>query len=544
MLYSAADRLGMVTSLKDDNSLILIVDDTPHNLQVAGEILGRQGYGIALAQGGSQALEFVEKHKPDLILLDIMMPEIDGFKVCQTLKENIETRSIPVIFLTARAQVEDIVKGFELGGADYLVKPFNDKELVARVRSQLELVRLQEILRNKNRKLVEEIRLRKQRDRDFVGFEHGAYMGVMVGNIAHEFNNLLQVILGFGELVAEKIQHDEELSYLQSSVLEAGRKASRFVGQLMNFAERNNTRKIETLELSGFLEDRLSLFRSIFPEEVSFELVLPDYPLYANADCGELALVLTNLFMNSNRAVKEGGKISVVLEKIEVSETFLRDHSLENGREFARFSVQDNGRGMESHLIEDVFDPFFSFHKENSIGMGLSVVKAIIKKLGGVIEIESNRDMGTCFVFYLPTCRSASEQTKMRFSGISSSAGNGEVILLAEDEAHVIAFEKRILEKAGYKVLTAIDGEEAVNVFRQNSADISLVLMDIGLPKKSGIQVGKEITDLSPETPIVYCTAYNDRRFEELADIAVIIQKPFEREEILQLIKKTIVANA
>lgn len=535
----------MVTTLKqDDNSLVLIVDDTPHNLQVAGEILGRQGFGIALAQGGAQALEFIEKHKPDLILLDIMMPEIDGFKVCQTLKENIETRSIPVIFLTARAQVEDIVKGFELGGADYLVKPFNDRELVARVRSQLELVRLQEILRNKNRKLVEEIRLRKQRDRDFVGFEHGAYMGVMVGNIAHEFNNLLQVILGFGELVAEKIQHDEELNSLQGSVIEAGRKASRFVQQLMNFAERNNSRKIETIELSGFMEDRLSLFRSIFPEHVTFELNLPDYPLYANADCGELALVLTNLFMNSNRAIKEGGKISVFLEKIAVSEGFLRDHSLEQGVEFAKFSVQDNGNGMESHLIEDVFDPFFSFHKENSIGMGLSVVKAIIKKLGGVIEIESNRDTGTCFVFYLPTCNSAAEQNRYRGKGLTSSAGNGEVILLAEDETHVIAFEKRILEKAGYRVLTAIDGEEAVEVFQKNVADISLVLMDIGLPKKSGIQVGKEIADLSPDTPIVYCTAYNDRRFEELADIAVIIQKPFEREEILQLIKKNIVANA
>ncbi len=160
---------------QEENSLILIVDDTPHNLQVAGEILGRQGYGIALAQGGSEALAFVENNKPDLILLDIMMPEIDGFRVCQTLKENIETRSIPVIFLTARAQVEDIVKGFELGGADYLVKPFNDRELVARVRSHLELVRLQEILRNKNRKLVEEIRLRKQREKDFVNRKSGRF---------------------------------------------------------------------------------------------------------------------------------------------------------------------------------------------------------------------------------------------------------------------------------------------------------------------------------------------------------------------------------
>jgi DNA-binding response OmpR family regulator len=528
---------------QEENSLILIVDDTPHNLQVAGEILGREGYGIALAQGGVQALEFVERQKPDLILLDIMMPEIDGFKVCQTLKENIETRSIPVIFLTARAQVEDIVRGFELGGADYLVKPFNDRELVARVRSHLELVRLQEILRSKNRKLVEEIRLRKQREKDFVGFEHGAYMGVMIGNIAHEFNNLLQVILGFGELVAEKIQEDVELSSLQGSVLEAGRKASRFVGQLMSVAERKNRRKVETIEVVSFLEDRMSLFRSIFPEYVTFDLHLPEAPVYVNADCGELALVLTNLFLNSNRAVKEGGRIVVNLEKVCVNESFLHEHSLENGDEFVRMAVKDNGGGMESHIIEDVFDPFFSFHKDNSIGIGLSVVKAIIKKLGGVIEIESNRENGTCFVFYLPSAKIDSESGK---NGVRPTAfsGNGELILLAEDELHVINFEKRILEKAGYKVITACDGEEAIRVFKENANEVSMVLMDIGLPKKSGIQVGKEIASISPDTPVVYCTAYNDKRFEEMADIAVIIQKPFERDEILHLIKKTIVSNA
>lgn len=528
---------------QEESSLILIVDDTPHNLQVAGEILGRQGYGIALAQGGGEALAFVEKNKPDLILLDIMMPEIDGFRVCQTLKENVETRSIPVIFLTARAQVEDIVKGFELGGADYLVKPFNDRELVARVRSHLELVRLQEILRNKNRKLVEEIRLRKQREKDFVGFEHGAYMGVMVGNIAHEFNNLLQVILGYGELVAERLQEDPELSTLQSSVLDAGRKASKFVGQLMNFAERKNQRKVETIEMSSYLEDRMSLFRSIFPEYVSLDLLLPDYPVYVNADGGELALVLTNLFMNSNRAVKEGGKIQVRLEKMDVTESFLHVHSLDSGREFVRISVQDNGKGMSENLIEDVFDPFFSFHKENSIGMGLSVVKAIIKKLNGVIEIESNRDTGTCFVFYLPSAQTVADSRKTNNNGLATLTGSGELILLAEDELHVINFEKRILEKAGYRVITAGDGEEAVQLFKDNAAEISLVLMDIGLPKKSGIQVGREIGEISPETPVVYCTAYNDRRFEEMADIAVIIQKPFERDEILHLIKKSIIAT-
>lgn len=523
-----------------ENSLILIVDDTPHNLQVAGEILGRQGYGIVLAQTGIEALAFVEKKKPDLILLDIMMPEVDGFKVCQTLKENIETRSIPVIFLTAKAQVEDIVKGFELGGADYLVKPFNDRELVARVKSHLELVRLHQILRRKNRKLVEEIRLRKQREKDFIKLEHGAYTGIMIDNVAHEFNNLLQVILGYGELVAKKIEEDPELSSMQGYVIEAGRKASRFVSQLMSFAERKNQRRLGTIEVSSFIEDRMSLFRSIFPEYVTFELKLPDYAMYVNADDGELALVLTNLFMNSKHAVNAGGKIVVCLEKLEVSESFLNRHGLEVDKEFVKVSIHDNGNGMAAGLMKDDADIPFLLHGENGIGSGLSFVEELITRLSGVIEVKNHGDECTDFDFYLPSVQYAVGLSQECHTGFSSFSGNGELILLVEDELRVIDFEKRILEKAGYKVATAYDGDEAIQVFKDNAADIKLVLMDVGLPKKSGILVGREITKLSPQTPVVYCTAYNDRCFEELADIAVIIQKPFEQNEILRLIKNSI----
>ncbi len=137
----------------ENKPLILIVDDILNNLQIIGNTLIDEGYEISMATGGAQALEMIETVLPDLILLDIMMPEMDGFEVCRKLKEDETTREIPVIFLTAKNETEDIIKGFEVGGIDYIVKPFNSAELLARVNTYLELKRSKELFNQINIKL-------------------------------------------------------------------------------------------------------------------------------------------------------------------------------------------------------------------------------------------------------------------------------------------------------------------------------------------------------------------------------------------------------
>lgn len=526
----------------EESSLILIVDDTPHNLQVAGEILSREKFSIALAQSGADALKFLEKRKPDLILLDIMMPEMDGFKVCQYLKENLETRFIPIIFLTARAQIEDIVKGFELGGADYLTKPFNDKELVARVKAQLELVKLQEMLRNKNRKLLEEIRLRKQREQDLIDYEKGRYVNVLVGGIAHEFNNLLQIILGYGELVAENLSQNSDLLNLQTSVLEAGNKAARMVEQLMLFSDRRPGKNLEKVELTRFIEDRMSLFRGIFPEDIDFKFSLPSQSLMIMADQAELAQVMVNLFLNSCDALGKQGQIEVSVKKYSATPDFAEKHKQKAGNEFALIEVRDNGKDMEEAQLEKVFDPFVTFHQLNGIGLGLSVVKAVIKRLSGVVELSSTPGNGTSCKLFLPLSEIQIQPGNFfRYDPEKEfSPGNGELILLAEDEETVLFLEKKILEHEGYRVIEARNGDEAIDIFSRHADEISLVLLDIGMPIKSGIQAGKEIEALGFKVPIAYCTAYTDKVFDEIADKGIILQKPFKRNEIISLIKETI----
>ncbi|MGM0599754.1 MAG: ATP-binding response regulator [Candidatus Rifleibacteriota bacterium] len=526
-----------------ENPLLLIVDDTPSNLQVAGEILSRQNYRIALAQSGNDAIAFLKSRKPDLILLDIMMPDVDGFRVCEYLKENIETRFIPVIFLTARAQIEDIVKGFEIGGADYLTKPFNEKELIARVKSQLELVKLQDMLRSKNRKLLDEIRLRKQRERDLVDYEKGRHINVLVGGIAHEFNNLLQVILGYGELIESNMPEDSEEKQLQGEVLKAGRKAARMVEQLMLFADRKPGKNLEKIDLVKFIKNRTSLFRGIFSEDIEFDFKLPNRPLFILADHTELTQIFINLLLNANGALKSEGKITVKIDLYNSDNEFLQKYKVAFDSSFAMIEIADNGVGMSENQVQKVFDPFVTYQQGNGIGLGLSVVKAIVKRLNGIIDLRSNQNDGTVCRIYLPDA-SEEANTSPYFKPSEKLSpepiGKGETILLAEDEETVLSLERRILEKEGFKIIEARDGNQALDYFSKNLDSISLVLVDIGLPGKSGIEVGKEIHKISLNTPVVYCTAYSDKGFEDIADNGLILQKPFKRNEIVSLIKEAL----
>lgn len=142
-------------SFDKSDSRILIVDDTPKNIQVLGSILRKESYKLNVAQNGLQALEILKKIKPDLILLDIMMPELDGFETCKRMKQDDDLKDIPVIFLTAKVDIEDVVLGFELGAVDYVTKPFNSTELLVRVETQIKLKKASELVINQAKELKE-----------------------------------------------------------------------------------------------------------------------------------------------------------------------------------------------------------------------------------------------------------------------------------------------------------------------------------------------------------------------------------------------------
>jgi len=181
---------------------VLIVDDIPENLQVLGNILLQKGLDVGFATNGEEALEAIEYSKPDIILLDIMMPGMSGITVCQKLKANPETKDIPVIFITAKAQPEDIIKGFEVGAVDYVTKPFNSGELIARVSIQLELKKSRDLIAKQNQELHE---LNATKDKFF-------------SIIAHDLRGPFSGLLGLTDLLSqegETMQTDEIIDLIK-----------------------------------------------------------------------------------------------------------------------------------------------------------------------------------------------------------------------------------------------------------------------------------------------------------------------------------------
>ncbi|GBC59587.1 hypothetical protein DENIS_0526 [Desulfonema ishimotonii] len=198
-----------MTDEKNGNDRILIVDDNPRNIQVLGTILRQNGYQLVVAQNGVQALKAVEKAWPDLILLDVMMPEPDGFETCRRLKASRHTEDIPVIFLTARTEPEDIAKGFELGAVDYITKPFNALELLSRVKTHIELTH-----RRKLQGVIE-----------------------MAGAVCHEMNQPLQSILGYAELLIMDISPEGPGYEKAVKISEQVRKMGKITKKLMKITE-------------------------------------------------------------------------------------------------------------------------------------------------------------------------------------------------------------------------------------------------------------------------------------------------------------------
>ncbi|MEE4355456.1 MAG: response regulator [Desulfococcaceae bacterium] len=195
--------------MKKTEACVLIVDDNPKNLQVLGTVLKQSGYQIVVAQNGLQALKAVKKIIPDLILLDIMMPEMDGFETCTELKNSPETKDIPIIFLTAKTETEDVVKGFECGAVDYVVKPFNSIELLTRVNTHIELTQ--------QRKL------------------QGVLL--MAGTVCHEMNQPLQSIMGFSELLLMEVSPEDPLYDKINKIREQVDKMGKITQKLMKITK-------------------------------------------------------------------------------------------------------------------------------------------------------------------------------------------------------------------------------------------------------------------------------------------------------------------
>jgi len=363
------------------NYEVLLVDDISENLQVLGDILNSQGLELNFATSGKMALENIAINIPDLILLDVNMPNMDGFEVCEKIKQNPNYKDIPIIFLTARSQTEDIVRGFELGAVDFVTKPFNASELISRVFTHLELKKAKDIIKLQNEKLRE---LVNTKDKFF-------------SIIAHDLKSPFNGLIGLTELI-NTLYESMDTESLKNSISDLNYTAKKMVNLIENLLEwaRNQTNMIECkpIKVSVFelVDDTVQiLINSANDKNISIYNDI-NYDMKCFADPNMIKTVLRNLIANAIKYTREGGSVTITAIK--------KDNFLE-------VTVSDDGIGISNDDINRLFriDVKFTMNgtkNEQGTGLGLIICKDFIEKNGGNIWVKSKLNHGSDFKFTLP----------------------------------------------------------------------------------------------------------------------------------------------
>jgi two-component system, sensor histidine kinase and response regulator len=368
---------------------ILLVDDIHENLQVLFQLLNRQGFEVLIAEDGETGLDIAQDELPDLILLDIMMPDINGFEVCAQLKALEKTRDIPIIFMTALNDISNKITGFNLGAVDYITKPIQHEEALARIRTHLTMQKLKKALQESNKNLLERHQELATKNEELKvkndQLDAFSYM------VAHDLKNPLNLILGMTDIVLKRHpQLDQESVEDLKSVIGAGQQMFEIIEALLLLArigqQKISNTPLDMNEITQQVEYRLShLFK-----QYGGQLQKTTYWPIALGYAPWVAEIWANYLSN---ALKYGGRPP----QITIGATLQDDKKI-------RFWVRDNGKGLSEDEKSKLFNPFTRLADTidaEGHGLGLAIVKRIVNKLGGEIGVESRVGEGSLFYFTL-----------------------------------------------------------------------------------------------------------------------------------------------
>lgn len=506
---------------------VLIVDDVQLNLDLMKDTLSEQGYLIATAINGKSAIAKARAHKFDLILLDVILPDIDGFEVCSVLKSTPITQDIPIIFLTAKKEKDSIIKGFQLGAVDYIPKPFSKEELLARVNLHLTL-----------RKTKEELIQAKD-----IAEAASRAKAIFLANMSHEIRTPMNGIVGMVDILKGTGLNKQQLEYLD--IIEvSGENLLTIINDILDFSKIEAGQiKFENIrfKLSDEVGEVVKLLKYKVEQkglEMNFSIA-DDIPEMLVGDPLRLKQVLINLCNNAIKFTANG------FVRIKVNEIGRHENRIR-----LKFEVQDSGIGISKENQAKLFKSFSqadesTTRKFGGTGLGLAISKNLVQLMNGTIGIISDEGKGAVFHFDAEfgkaPVNSPSEHPKKPDSKISAAKLK---ILLAEDNIINQKVAKLNLEKMGHSVSVAVDGLKAVELFKNEEFDT--ILMDIQMPEMDGVQATvvirewEQINKSGSRTPIIAMTANTLQSDKELflaAGMDDYLGKPFTQYELSHVLE-------
>ena len=366
-------------------------------------------------------------------------------------------------------------------------------------------------------------------------------IGTLTGGIAHYFNNLLQVILGYSELLlAKKDQNHREYADLQK-IFRTAKNGADLVQRLLMFSRKTEPKPIST-NLNGLVLQVEKLLRRTIPRMIDIQLELSADLPEIDADPSQIEQVLMNLAVNARDAMPDGGKLTVKTSVATLDEDYCRVHVEANPGEYVLLEVLDTGHGMDKETVEHIFEPFFTTKEMGrGTGLGLAMVYGIVRQHKGHITVYSEVDKGTAFRVYLPAIPTE-EGPAVEDSGITPAFGT-ETVLLVDDDEFVMELGAQMLTEQGYTVLLAEDGRDALDLFEEKHPQIALVILDLIMPEMGGTECLKELLKIDPKVRILVASGYStDASIKDSIDMGAkgFLTKPFGARELLRAVRKVL----
>ncbi len=543
---------------------VLVVDDNDAGRYIKRRILEQAGHLVTEAREGFEALRIIVATKPEVVVLDVKLPDIRGTELCRKLREN----DVGVcVLMTSAAFVDpaDRVASLESGADAYLIEPFDPSELEAAVGNLLRMARAEQSLLEANATLAAKI---TERTRELAAVatdleiekENAARaeealwhtqkleaIGRMTGGIAHDFNNLLTVVMGNLEILEHGLHagpgNEKWLRHIRSS-RRAASDCADIVRQLLVFARRDGLRS-EAININKAIARLEDFIRRSVGEQITVEIALSETPAVCKIDPAHFEAALLNLAVNARDAMPKGGRLQIATETRSVTSTSAIDNAgaLLPGDilpgDYAVVSVVDTGIGMTAEIAEHVFEPFFTTKDiGKGSGLGLSQVFGFIKQSGGYIALDSAPGKGARFALFLPLSdEDAASRAPLDAVG-ALPCGSG-TILVVEDNDLVLDYVVATTTELGYRVLRAASAKEALQVI-ETGEPINLLFTDVVMPHgMSGIDLAREVRQRRPDVKVLITSGYTSRALGDKDEFMSLV-KPYSSAELANKLREAL----
>lgn len=375
-------------------------------------------------------------------------------------------------------------------------------------------------------------------------FHHAQKMeavGALAGGISHDFNNILTAVIGYGDILQRQLAHDHAARHNVDQILLAAEKAANLVHGLLAFS-RKQVMNPRPVDLNRIIINVEKLLSRLITEDITLRVRLTERETVIMADQGQIDQILMNLVTNARDAMPKGGALTIETAIMDMDMNFLKEHGFGARGHYVMVSISDTGTGMDEQSRQRIFEPFYTTKPMGKgTGLGLSIVYGIVKQHNGFLELQSKLGKGTTFRIYFPLIEEKAQESP----GIARllAMGENQTVLVADDDLQVRSVINIILNKSGYRVIEAENGEAAVQQFRKNPDGIDLLVLDIVMPRMNGLDAYEEIRKLRPDVKVIFISGYTadviDQKGAGYEDLN-IVAKPISPNNLLLKIRETL----